>query len=35
MRPAEGELHVTAFGAHSIAAIAIDLEDAGEAGEMR
>ena len=34
MGPAEGELHVAALGEHPVAAIAIDLQDALEAGEV-
>ena len=34
MGPAEGELDVAALGEHAIAAIAVDLQDAVEAGEM-
>ena len=34
MGPAEGELHVAALGEHPIAAIAVDLQNALEAGEV-
>ena len=34
MRPAEGKLYVTALGEHPVTAIAVDLQDALEAGEM-
>ena len=34
MGPAEGELHVAALGEHPVAGIAVDLQDALEAGEM-
>ena len=34
MGPAEGELHLAALGEGAIAAIAVDLQDALEAGEM-
>ena len=35
MRPAEGEVHVALLGERAIAGIAVDLENALEAGKMR
>ena len=34
MGPAKGELHVAAFSKHPVTAIAVNLQDALEAGEM-
>jgi hypothetical protein len=34
MRPAQGQANLAAFGQHLVAAVAIDLADAAEAGEM-